>query len=114
MRIQALPDTADGIRVLRGSGELDVTVVPAMLHGLPDLVSGARAVVLDLAQVDFFDSSAVRLVDRLARECARIDAPYRVVAPTGDPSRRVLDLVGLSDALAEEDLDAALTTVRRG
>jgi hypothetical protein len=55
----------------------------------------------------------VRLVDRLARECARVQAPFRVVAPPRTPSRQVLDVVGLTDALASDDLAAALRFVRR-
>ena len=100
--------------VLRASGELDVAVVPALLPELPALVSAAQAVVLDLTAVTFFDSSGVRLVDRLARECARAQAPFRVVAPpTEVASRQVLDIVGLTDALASDDLAAALRFVQR-
>jgi anti-sigma B factor antagonist len=103
----------DGVTVLRARGELDVAVVPALLPQLPELVSAADAVVLDLTAVTFFDSSGVRLVDRLARECARAQAPFRVVAPPRTPSRQVLDIVGLTDALASDDLAAALSFVRR-
>ena len=103
----------EGVTVLRARGELDVAVVPALLPELPALVSAAEAVVLDLTAVTFFDSSGVRLVDRLARECARAQAPFRVVAPPRSASRQVLDVVGLSDALASDDLTAALRFVRR-
>jgi len=103
----------DGVTVLRARGELDVAVVPALLPGLPALVSAAEAVVLDLTAVTFFDSSGVRLVDRLARECARAQAPFRVVAPPRSASRQVLDVVGLADALASDDLAGALRFVRR-
>lgn len=91
-----LPDDAsDPTRVLRASGELDAVVVPGLLPRLPDLVAGARAVVLELSDVVFFDSSGVRLVDRLARTCAGLGLPLRVVAPVGSVARRVLELVGL-------------------
>ena len=102
-----------GVRVLRAEGELDITSVPSMLAGAASWVEGSTGVVLDLSAVTFFDSSAVRLVDRLAREASRAGVGYRVVAPTGTVSRRVLELVGLAALLADEDLPTALATVRR-
>lgn len=112
MRLQALPDE-DGVRVLRAEGELDVISVPPVLASTASLVQGAHGVVLDLSRVTFFDSSGVRLVDRLSREAARVRAAYRVVAPSGSTARRVLELVGLATLLADEDLPAALAAVRR-
>lgn len=104
----------DGVRVLLARGEIDVTVGPALLDEVPALLAGARAVVLDTAQATFFDSSGVRLVDRLARECDASRVPFRVVAPPDSPARRVLEMVGLAAALADDDLAAALARVRGG
>lgn len=111
MTVQPVHDH-DGLRVLRAEGELDVTTVPPVLAVAASLVEGARGVVLDLSAVTFFDSSGVRLVDRLSREASRVGAAYRVVAPTASTARRVLDLVGLAALLADEDLETALDTVR--
>jgi anti-anti-sigma factor len=103
----------DAVRVLRATGELDVSAVSPMLPGLAALIDGARGVVLDLTAVTFFDSSGVRLVDQLARECGRTGAPFRVVAPPGASSRRVLELVGLAALLVSDDLPTALASLRR-
>lgn len=100
-----------GVRVLQADGEIDVRVADGLLPTLLDLVDGARAVVLDLTAVTFFDSSGCRLVDRLARESARQGTQFRVVAPTGSPSRRVLELVGMADALAADSLASALAAL---
>jgi len=110
--VQPLPDRQDGVRLLCASGELDVVVAPTLLPDVPALVESASGVVLDLSDVTFFDSSGVRLVDRLARECGRAQAPFRVVAPPGSASRRVLELVGLAGELALDDLDAAIRSVQ--
>lgn len=99
------------MRVLHVTGELDVQVAPGLLRDVPDLVSGAVAVVLDLTRVTFLDSSGLRLVDRLARSCAAVGTAFRVAAPPESPSRRVLDLVGFSEPLASDDLDAAVKAV---
>ncbi|MCW2776587.1 MAG: hypothetical protein JWN17_312, partial [Frankiales bacterium] len=93
-------------------GDLDVTTVPEVLAASASLVAGARGLVLDLSAVTFFDSSGVRLVDRLSREADRVGARYRVVAPSGSTARRVLELVGFASVFAEEDLPSALATVR--
>ena len=112
MTLVPLPDRADGVRLLCASGELDVVVAPALHPDVPALVESARGDVLDLSQVTFFDSSGVRLVDRLARECGRVQAQFRVVAPPGSVSRRVLELVGLAPDLARDDLSDAIRSVQ--
>jgi anti-sigma B factor antagonist len=99
-------------RILRADGELDVTSVPPVLATAASLVEGAHGIVLDLSAVTFFDSSGVRLVDRLSREASRVGAAYRVVAPSGSTARRVLHLVGLAALLADEDPATALAAVR--
>ena len=88
---EALPDRDGGTTVLRATGDLDVAAVPALLPEVPALVSAAGSVVLDLSAVTFFDSSGVRLVDTLTRECGARATPFRVVAPPGGPTRRVLE-----------------------
>lgn len=113
MTLQPMPADA-GVRVLRAEGDLDARTVPPLLDALPGLVGAARGVVLDLSAVPFFDSSGVRLLDRLARECGGAGVPFRVVAPPATASRRVLDLVGLAALLADDDLPAALSAVRAG
>jgi anti-sigma B factor antagonist len=112
MTLVTLPDRGDGVRLLCASGELDVAVVPALLPEVRDLVSAARGVVLDLSDVTFFDSSGVRLLDRIAGECQRAAASFRVVAPPGSAPRRVLELVGLVELVAD-DLATAVRAVQR-
>ncbi|MCU1692020.1 MAG: anti-sigma factor antagonist [Frankiales bacterium] len=111
MTVETLPDVG-GVRVLRADGELDITTVPPVLAAAASLVAGAQGLVLDLSAVTFFDSSGVRLVDRLSREASRAGARYKVVAPSGSTPRRVLELVGFAALLAEEDLQAALASVQ--
>ena len=107
MKVRALPDLEDGVRVLQASGEVDVTGVPNVLARLSELVSGASAIVLDLSPVTFFDSAGVRLVDQLARASHRAGAPFRVAAPPLTAGRRVLEIVGMG-ALLSDDLPTAV------
>lgn len=111
MTVEVLPDDG-GVRVLRVSGELDVLTAPPLLDRATELADRATGLVLDLSAVSFFDSSGVRLVDRLSRECARSGAGLRVVAPPGSTARRVLELVGMAGAVADPDLATAVATLR--
>lgn len=111
MTLVPLPDD-DGIRLLHASGDIDVQFVPPLLASVASAVSGARGVVLDLTDVTFFDSSGVRLVDRLSRESGKIGAAFRVAAPPGGAARRVLELVGMAELLADDDLATAVARVR--
>ena len=100
-------------RVLHASGELDIAGVPALLAQVPALLEGAGAVVLDLRDVTFFDSSGVRLVDAIARRCALQGAPLAAVAPRQHPARRVLEMVGMADGLVVDGFEQAFEAVHR-
>jgi anti-sigma B factor antagonist len=110
--VEAIGGAHDAPRVLRARGELDVATVPHLLPELPSLVEGALGVVLDLTAVTFLDSAGVRFVDRLGRECARLEIPYRVVVPPGHRARRVLAIVGFVPPVVTDDLHAGLAAVR--
>ena len=93
------------------SGELDVVSVPAVLEHVPVLLADAAAVVVDLRDVTFLDSSGVRFLHRLAHTGATAGTGVRVVAPPGCRARRVLDIVGMT-LLVDDDLDAARAALR--
>lgn len=112
MTLDPVDSGVDGVRLLHPVGDLDVTRSPALLEDVQALVRGASGLVLDLADVGFFDSAGVRLVDRLARECDRAGAAFRVVAPPGSRCRRLLELVGMAGPLAVDDRAAAVDAVR--
>lgn len=114
MTVEQIPPPADGVEVLALSGELDIASVPALADRIEALGRQAVRLVLDLTEVEFFDSAGVRLVDRLARDCARRGGCLRLVAPPGNRARRVLELVGLSDPLVCDDRAAAVAAVREG
>lgn len=107
MSLEDLP-SRDGVRVVRATGEVDVVSAAS----LEDALAPAGPLVLDLTQVSFFDSSGVRLVHRLAHAHAVHGSGFRVVAPRGGRSRRVLDLVGFGQELVADDVDAAVAQLR--
>ncbi|MCW2714815.1 MAG: anti-sigma factor antagonist [Frankiales bacterium] len=110
MTVEPLPQQGR-VRVLRATGELDVMTSRSVLPALPEMVEGAAGVVLDVSAVTFFDSSGLRLVDRLARACGGQGAQLRVVAPPGTMARRVLEIAGMVAHLVEDDLASAVAAV---
>ena len=95
-------------RVLALTGEIDLHAAPRLLADLPGLLAHAPAVVVDLTEVTFLDSSGLRVLDRLVRACTVSGTPWRVACRPGSPPRRVLELVGMAGPGTHDDRAAAL------
>jgi anti-anti-sigma factor len=98
--------------VARLSGELDIAGAPGMGERIHAAVpTSARALVIDFSSLDFIDSSGIAMLFGLARKLGSRRQQLRVVATSGRPVARVLDIVEferaapvhatLDDALAE-------------
>src|SRR4051794_22723416 len=102
-------EARDGGTVVRLGGELDLYNAPVLREAL---LAAAKAeptrLVIDLAEVDFIDSTALgALVEVRGRLAA--DAPLLLPAPQPE-TRRALQVSGLDRHLAVHDtVDAALT-----
>jgi anti-sigma B factor antagonist len=77
--------------VLRLHGELDLATVPTVEDTF-ERHADRRAIVLDLADLEFMDSSGVRLVVELNRP----DVAFMAAAPR---VARVLDMTGVAERL---------------
>lgn len=113
MSLQLEHDAHDGIHVVAVSGELDVAGAAEVRTALALATSGrAGALVLDLSDVSFIDSTGLgtllRADDRLSADGVRMI----VVCPPG-PVQRLLAMTRLDGHLAlEGDRPAALTRAR--
>jgi anti-anti-sigma factor len=99
--------------VARLSGELDIagaaTTGDAIGRGVP---TSARALVVDLSDLDFIDSSGIAMLFGLARRLGSRRQELRVVAQDGEPVHRVLEIVEFDRAApVHETLDEALAAV---
>ena len=81
--------------VLRLHGELDLMSVPTVEETV-DQHAGRRALVLDLRDLEFMDSSGLRLIVELRNRDDGTDVAF--VAP-GDRVGRVLDMTGVRSKL---------------
>ena len=90
---------ANGRHTLVLSGELDIASAPmleAAVAEVPD--SGTSALVLDLSEVTFMDSSGLKAVLATYKRCQEQEREFSL-AGASDSVRRVLDMTGVSDAI---------------
>jgi anti-sigma B factor antagonist len=90
-------------RPLRGApclalaGELDIAEVPRLEHALDGAIAdSAGAFVVDLGELEFLDSSGIRVLLRARALLGREDRTLVLVCPHG-PVRRAIELTGVSD-----------------
>jgi len=81
----------DGVLVLRLHGELDLATVPAVEEAVECHLDG-RALVVDLGELSFMDSSGVRLIVELGARHSETPVAFM---PPGDRVGRLLDMTGV-------------------
>ncbi|MGH9265725.1 MAG: STAS domain-containing protein [Acidimicrobiales bacterium] len=88
-----------GQAVVAVAGELDMTTAPELSRSLaPVLDQHPRDVTLDLAGVDFIDSTGLTLLVRTSKALQAHEGALHLLAAT-PPVRRVLEIVGLDGLL---------------
>jgi anti-anti-sigma factor len=97
------------------TGELDVSNASALEHEIVLAVGNdAAGLVLDLAGLEFMDSSGVHLLFHLAQRLAVRGRRLAAIAPAGSPARRVLELTGPEPRRwIHDDEDDAVAAVLR-
>jgi anti-anti-sigma factor len=103
-------DEAHGVTVATVEGEIDLSNATELEMAISHAVGNeAVGLAVDLARVDYLDSSGVTLLFNLARRVARRQQRFAVVAPAEAHVAEILSLSGATEALAlHESLDDAL------
>ena len=103
----------DDVVIARLTGELDISVAQSTGRKIAEAVpSSALGVVVDMSGLDFMDSSGVSMLFGLARQVGSHRQQLCVVAPTGRPVARVLQIVEFDRAApVREDVDAAVAVI---
>lgn len=83
-------------------GEIDLVTAPELARVVRDELSRA-AVLVDLSEVTFMDSSGVRAIAVLLRDCDREGWDLAFAPTMGDGVAQVLELTGLSGILPIAD-----------
>ena len=115
MTIADLQTSADGgIVTARLSGEIDMSNASDLMDAITKATpNGALGVALDLSEVDYFDSSGIRLLYRLAESLNARRQALRLVIPERSFVTDALRLAGVKDHIASvTTLEEAVRTLR--
>jgi anti-sigma B factor antagonist len=88
-----------GLTVATLRGELDVADAASVAVALAASAEGARTVVVDLAGLEFIDSSGVAALASAARRARRLGGDLRLAAP-GQQILQVLAMTRMSGSFA--------------
>lgn len=89
----------DGGVVVTASGEIDMSTSPELKEALRDPATEAAAVVLDLREVTFMDSSGLGVIVGQNRRAREEGFHFSVAVEGAEGVRRILELSGLLDVL---------------
>jgi anti-sigma B factor antagonist len=105
-------DRSGDILLFHIEGEVDLTSAATLEEAMIEELPGASAIVVDLSGVTFFDSSGVRMLDRMAGRCDGAGVGFRVAAPPNAAARLVLRLAVFREDLVAAGIDEALAELR--
>jgi anti-sigma B factor antagonist len=98
-----------GTALVSLSGEHDLYGAPKLQEQLDSLIDDGFAIVIDLTDAIFLDSSTVGVLLRSQRFADSSGVDYAVVlgSTTGEPVRRMFEITGLSRILPIVERDQA-------
>jgi anti-anti-sigma factor len=104
----------DTVLVAIVEGEIDSSNAAELRLALSErLPSASSALVLDLSDVGYLDSSGIHLLFDLGRRLAARRQALRLIVPDGAPMRRVLELCAIETvAPMDRTLDASLSALK--
>ena len=91
-------DSADGVLMLEGAGELDLSTAGQLHDSLMTPISEGLDVVVDLTRVSFIDSSGIAALVGAFRSVNGTGRMSVLIAP-GSQVARVFELARMGDAL---------------
>src|SRR5689334_7678156 len=94
----AVDRDAGGVDVVTLRGELDFASGEPLSSAFADLTPGPRQVVVDLTELDFIDSSGVKMIVAAARAVEDAGGTFVLAAPR-PTVRRVFEILHLEDVL---------------
>ena len=85
-------------RLVRVAGEVDISTVAELRRHVSDVCRGERTVLLDLADVEFMDSSGLQVLLEASDGAVSTDSSFFIVRPSS-AVRMLLDASGTRDEL---------------
>jgi len=91
-------DDSDGsVSVVELAGEIDLGTIPRMEEPLAEQLGQRSAVMLDLREVSFIDSSGIGALIRLFRSAD--GTPMNVLVGAGSQVERIFEVAAVNDAM---------------
>lgn len=106
MTALARVDSSDhnGFRLVRISGEIDLSNVSLVMDAIAVAIPGdAARVVLDLGDTAYLDSSGIAMLFRLAERLGHRRQELQLVVPPDAPTRAVLELTRVETVIRIAD-----------
>jgi anti-sigma B factor antagonist len=91
---------AGRIRVVAVSGDLDMAAAPAFERALSEIVTRNGPTILDLTEVTFMDSTAIRAMLAVRRQADLKPGRFAVVCEAGGEIERTLQYMGLDSTFS--------------
>jgi anti-sigma B factor antagonist len=108
-----ITDSPGGATVVTLSGELDLSTIPRMQRPLLEQIQQRGAVLVDLSELSFIDSSGIGMLIE-AKRIAN-GTPMGVLVGAGTQVERVFGIAGVGEAVPLfSDRDAALAALTPG
>ena len=98
LSVEVRPGAQGGRTVVAADGEVDLTSADRLAAAVREALAQGP-VLLDLEQVTFMDSSGIRVLDALLRDCAREGWDLRIGTALSPAVTQILDLTGMRAAL---------------
>lgn len=99
---------SQGALVARFSGELDLSNAPGFRDEIESRLAESDRLVADLAELTYFDSAGVRMLDGLVEVAEKAGVRVHIVAPSDSAARYVLRICAFREDVIAESLSAAL------
>ena len=94
MSIAIGTEQEEGVAVVDVDGDLDMAAVDDVDAALQQALGGGAPVVVDLADVEFIDSTGMRAMIEARRRSRELDVPMVCVCPNNAAVWRLLELTG--------------------
>ena len=112
--VQLETEARGDVVIAHVSGELDLAGAPSTGEAIGEAVpTSARGLVVDFSRLEFIDSSGIAMLFNLVRRLGGRRQQLHVVARSGEPVARVLEIVEFNRAAPVHDtLDEALAQIQ--
>ncbi|HVI38479.1 MAG TPA: STAS domain-containing protein [Gaiellales bacterium] len=103
-KLETATTTSDGRATVVLTGTLDISTIDQALRELAGARAEAPAVVIDMRQIDFIDSSGLSVIAQTARQATETGFTLSVVP--NQQARRLMEITGIASHVHIEDRDA--------